>query len=64
MVCLQRHTEVFQYIKAYMGRKFLKCISTYCTKCNEINICHLDIQMHIPYEIWFKYYVFFVYRFI
>ena len=58
-VRLQRHIKVFRYIKAY-GEKKLK---TYCTKCNEINICHLDIQKHVSYEKWFKYHIFFVYRF-
>ena len=46
-----------------MGRKILKRISTYCTKCNEINICHLDIQKYVLYKKYFKNYMFFVYRF-
>ena len=27
-------------------------------------MCHLDIQKHVFYEKWFKYYVFFAYRLI
>ena len=38
-VGLQRHAKVFWP----MGRKFLKRISIYCTKSNEIEIGHLDI---------------------
>ena len=44
-------------------RKFLKNISIHCTKCNEINIRHLDIQKHVSYEKLFKYYAFFEYSF-
>ena len=33
---LLRRTKFSETLKA-MGRKFLKCISTYCTKCNKIN---------------------------
>ena len=40
---LLRRTKFSETLKA-MGRKFLKCISTYCTTCNEVNICHLDIR--------------------
>ena len=61
-VRLQRHTKVLRYIKAY-AQKNLKRISTYCTKCNKINMCHLDIQKHVSHKKWFKYYIFFVYRF-
>ena len=39
-VCLQRRTKFFRYIK---GRQFLKRISTYFTKCDEINIRQLDL---------------------
>ena len=46
-----------------MRRNFLKRILTYCTKCNETNVCHLVIQKHVTYEKWFKYYMFFVYKF-
>ena len=46
-----------------MGRKKLKRFSTYCTKCHEINMRHLDIQKHVSCEKWFKYYIFFGYRF-
>ena len=42
-----------------MGRKFLKRVLTYCTKCNETNVFHLDIQKPVSYEKWFKYYIFF-----
>ena len=33
---------------------FLKRKPTYCTKCKEINICHLDTQKHVSYEKWFN----------
>ena len=48
-------TNVFQYIMDY-GKMFLKRILTYLdyTKCNEINICHSDMQKHVSYEKWFK----------
>ena len=46
---LQRHTKVFRYIKAY-GEKNFKRISTYCIKCNETNVCHLDMQKYVSYE--------------
>ena len=32
------------------GRKFLKRILTYCTRCNEINIRHSDIKIHVSSE--------------
>ena len=35
-----------------MGERFLKRILTYCTKYNEINICHSYIQKHVSYEKW------------
>ena len=50
--------DTFQHI----WRRFLKCILTYlyCTKCNEINICHLDVQKHVSYtgshKIFLMYY--------
>ena len=43
------------------GEKILKRISTYCTKCYEINIRHLDlflsykISMHFVMRTQFKY---------
>ena len=42
---IRAHTKVFPYIMSY-GGKFLKRFSTYlyCTKCNEIDICHLDVK--------------------
>ena len=51
MVCLQRHTKVFRYITAY-GGKCLKSILTYldCTKYNEIDICHFDVQNNTSYK--------------
>ena len=38
------------------GGKFLKRILTYLysTKYNEINVCHLDVQNHTSYKIWYK----------
>ena len=54
MVCmglrvrLQRHTQVFRYIKSY-GGKFLKRISMYCTKCKEINMRHSEVQKHASF---------------
>ena len=47
--CIQAHTKIFQYITAY-GGKHLKRVLTYllCTKYHEINVCHLDIQKHVP----------------
>ena len=65
-VRLQRHTKVFRYVEAYGEKNFSKmkkCISAYCAKYNEPNICHLDIQKHVSYEKWFKYYIFFLYSF-
>ena len=68
MICMglrvrvQRHAKVFDTLRR-MERKFLKRISTYCTNCNEINVCHLDILKHVSYEKLFKYYIFFVYKF-
>ena len=46
------------------GGKFLKHIITYlcCTKYNEINLCHSDVQKHVSYKKWFKLYKYFVYR--
>ena len=51
MVCLQRHIKVFRYITAY-GGKCLKSILTYldCTKYNEIDMCHFDVQNHTSYK--------------
>ena len=48
---LQAHTKVFPYITSYRG-KFLKRVLTYlcCTKCNEINICHLYIHKHVSHK--------------
>ena len=34
------------------------------TETHKINVCHLDIQKHVCYEKWFKYYILFAYRFI
>ena len=54
MVCmglrvrLQRYTKFSDLLRPMMGK--LKCISTYCTKSNEINLGHLDIQKHVSYE--------------
>ena len=39
------------------GMHGAKDSSTYCTKCNKINICHLDIQKRVSYEKWLKYYI-------
>ena len=58
-----RATQKFSDTFRLMGRKVLKRISIYCTKCYEINTCHLGIQKHYSYEKSFKYYIFFVYRF-
>ena len=51
MICLQKHTKVFQYITP-MGEKCLKRILAYldCTKHSEININHLHIQKHVSYK--------------
>ena len=34
-----------------LGEKFLKriLIHSFCTKYNEIRLCHLDVQKHISY---------------
>ena len=61
-VHLQGQQKFFDTLKR-LGRKFLKRASTYCMKCNEINVCHLDIQKYVSYEKSFKYYILFVYRF-
>ena len=47
--------KIFRYITAY-GGKCLKPILTYldCTKYNEINISHSDLQKHVAYEKWLK----------
>ena len=51
MVPLQRHTNVFRCITVY-AREFLKHILTYlyCTKYNEIDVCHSDTQMYVPHK--------------
>ena len=45
----QRHT-IYDTLQPIGG--FLKLILTYsyCTKHNEINICHSDIQNHVSYK--------------
>ena len=47
-----------------MGEKYLKRIVKYlyCTKYNEINIGHSNIQKHVSYEKCYKKYKYFVYR--
>ena len=66
MIRLQRHAKVFQYIMAYDGEKCLKLILTHldCTKCNEINIGHSDLQKHVSDTVSHKgfliYYGFFL----
>ena len=57
------HKNFYFHFRKKIGRHFLKRISTYCTKCNETNLCHLDIQKHFSYEKYFKYYIFFAYKF-
>ena len=59
---LQRHIKVSDTLRL-VERKLLKRISTYCTKCNEINMRHLDIRKHASYKRWSKYYTFVVYSF-
>ena len=34
-----------------IGPKFLKRNSIYCTKCNEINMCHLDSQKYVSNDL-------------
>ena len=48
---MQSQTNVFRYIASY-GEDILKPILRYfyCVKCNEIIICHLDVQKPIFYE--------------
>ena len=47
--------KIFRDSTAY-GGKFLKRILTYfyCTKNNEIDICHWDIQNHVSYKKLYK----------
>ena len=47
-LCLQRHTKYFRYITAY-GEGNLRHILIYLDgrKCNEINICHSDIEKNV-----------------
>ena len=47
---LQAHTKVFPYITSYVGKFLKRILHLYCTKCNEINICHLDVQKPLSYE--------------
>ena len=65
MLYVRAHIKVFRCIASY-GEKFLKSILMYLysTKCNEINVCHLDIQKHVSYEKWFKYIIYLAYWFI
>ena len=61
IVRLQRHLKD---ITAYGGEGFLKRILTYLswTKCNEINMCHSDVQKHVSHKKWYKQYKYFVYK--
>ena len=64
------NTNVFCYFTAYVKKKKkLKRIlgDLYCSKYNEINVCHSYIQNDIKNVIsckkWYIYYKYFVYRF-
>ena len=49
-VRLQRYTKIFRYIAAYGGgRESLKG-NLHCSKCDEIQPCHSDIQKHTSYK--------------
>ena len=55
MVCMglkfiYRGMQKFSDALRPVQRKFLKPISTYCTKYNEINMYHSDIQKHVSFE--------------
>ena len=52
MVCMglkfiYRGMQKFSDALRPVQRKFLKPISTYCTKYNEINMYHSDVQKHV-----------------
>ena len=54
IICLMRHTKVFLNITAYGGvrgggilTRILTCL--HCTKYNEFNICHSDVQKYVSY---------------
>ena len=53
---LQALTKVFRH--CILRRKILRRILTYLysIKYNEINVCHLDVQNHISYKKWYKYF--------
>ena len=55
---LQRRTNFSDALRS-VERKFLKRMSIYCTKCNEINACHLEIKKLVSHKKWFKYCNFF-----
>ena len=44
--CTQTITKVFRYIMACEGKILT---SLYCTKYNEIHVCHSDVQKYISY---------------
>ena len=54
-LCTGSHKS-FSMHYSLQGKIFLKCIlsNVYCTKYNETNICHLDVQKHGSYEERYK----------
>ena len=44
-LCTESHKKLWRSHKN--GEKFFKSILTNCTKHDEINICHSDIQKHV-----------------
>ena len=51
MVDLQRRTNFSDTLRT-MGENYLQRILTYlfCTKCNELNMCHSNVQKHVSYK--------------
>ena len=51
LVCLQRHTKFSNTFRPIRGGEFLKHILpySYCTKNNEVPICHSGIKSHVSY---------------
>ena len=58
-----RNATIILHTGSYKSFPILwrKCLNhilmyLYCTKCNEINICHSHIHKHALYKKWYKHY--------
>ena len=59
---MHKDTQKFSDTLRTIGGKYVKRISSYCSKLRKINACHSDIQNNISYKNWLKEYKYFAYR--